>query len=386
VCDSQTCKNNAFLKSFLDYCEKYADVRSGFDYENNSTVISSGLDNEFEFLFEDIKFQKLQISKNISSKTDSSSKKKIKDNKVKIDNNEPVKIETEEDKLFEKETIAIIENLIKLKNTQHKFSSELNSRQRRIVHELSEKYKINHESKGENDERCITIWVNEEKKEIEILNQDNITETIEPLAFDQNNEILEKLKGNKEETNTTNSFTVLDVENLTFKKIKTNKKANKQKLNQNEDKIKKEETKKPEQSSLLGEITDQNDPDLKYRNDCRQCPTCNKYILKTNYMMHELHCTKINNKNMIINDKNKLDVASGIAEPSTSKETKKEKIKINPIANAQTDDFDQLLGMFQESNNVCCFKGCKVLVKTLGQNCDFCRNRFCLKHSLAEVI
>ena len=53
---------------------------------------------------------------------------------------------------------------------------------------------------------------------------------------------------------------------------------------------------------------------------------------------------------------------------------------------AQTDDFDQLLDMFQESNNVCSFKGCKVLVKTLGQNCEFCRNRFCLKHSLAEVI
>jgi ATP-dependent RNA/DNA helicase IGHMBP2 len=41
--------------------------------------------------------------------------------------------------------------------------------------------------------------------------------------------------------------------------------------------------------------------------------------------------------------------------------------------------------MFQKSNDVCNFKACKVLVKTLGQNCEFCRNRFCLQHSLAEV-
>ncbi len=66
-----------------------------------------------------------------------------------------------------------------------------------------------------------------------------------------------------------------------------------------------------------------------------------------------------------------------MAEPS--------KVKKNPIETAQTDDFDELLDMFKKSNDECGFKGCKTLTKTLGQNCDFCRNRFCLKHSLAEV-
>jgi len=63
VCDSQTCKNNAFLKSFLDYCEKYADVRSGFDYENDSTIISSGADNELDFFSKILNFKNYRFPK-----------------------------------------------------------------------------------------------------------------------------------------------------------------------------------------------------------------------------------------------------------------------------------------------------------------------------------
>lgn len=57
VCDSQTCKNNEFLKSFLDYCEKHADVRTGFDYEN----ISETIGDEESLGFEDVKFSKLKV-------------------------------------------------------------------------------------------------------------------------------------------------------------------------------------------------------------------------------------------------------------------------------------------------------------------------------------
>ena len=206
VCDSQTCKNNAFLKSFLDYCEKYADVRSGFDYENDSAIISIGPDNDLEFLFEDIKFQKLQISKNATSKPDNTLKKKTKNNKVKDSINEPVQIETEEDKLFEKETIIIIENLIKLKNGEHKFSSKLNSRQRRIVHELAEKYKINHESKGEDEERCITIWVKEEKIDEILVNNQDISKSIEPVKSDNEKDQVKSDQVTEEEVNKNNNF------------------------------------------------------------------------------------------------------------------------------------------------------------------------------------
>ena len=130
-------------------------------------------------------------------------------------------------------------------------------------------------------------------------------------------------------------------------------------------------------------MSDQTDPDLKYRNDCKICPHCDKYILVSNFTMHELHCSKINRK--VVEGAVGGPLTSKSV-PETTKDRKKdEKIKKNPIETAQTDDFDELIEMFQKSNNVCNFKACKVLVKTLGQNCEFCRNRFCLNHSLAEV-
>ena len=137
---------------------------------------------------------------------------------------------------------------------------------------------------------------------------------------------------------------------------------------------------------LLGEVSDQFDSDLKYRNDVCQCSVCDKYILKASFLMHELHCTKVNRTMVdasLQTSKSSSNDKSSLAQAKTL--TKNDRLKKNPILQAQTDDFDELLGMFTQSNNVCCFKGCKVLVKTLGQNCEFCRNRFCLKHSLAEV-
>ena len=136
-------------------------------------------------------------------------------------------------------------------------------------------------------------------------------------------------------------------------------------------------------------MSDQTDADLKYRSDVKICPHCEKYILVSNFTMHELHCSKINRK--VAGAEGGGGAIGGTAAKSdtsaAAKDRKKpnEKIKKNPVEAAQTDDFDELVEMFQKSNNVCNFKGCKVLVKTLGQNCEFCRNRFCLNHSLAEV-
>ncbi len=55
VCDRQTCKNNAFLKSFFDYCDKFAHVKSAFDL-----ITEEQATNDFEF--EGITFDKLRIA------------------------------------------------------------------------------------------------------------------------------------------------------------------------------------------------------------------------------------------------------------------------------------------------------------------------------------
>ena len=109
-----------------------------------------------------------------------------------------------------------------------------------------------------------------------------------------------------------------------------------------------------------------------------------KYELNSNYTMHELHCSKVHSDLDVETKPSKSESKSKGAESSAGP-SKSNKIKKNPIENAKTDDFDDLLEMFQKSNNVCNYQGCKVLVQTLGQNCEFCRNRFCLRHSLAET-
>lgn len=357
VCDTQTCKTNAFLKSFIDYCEEYAEIRSGFDYD-----VNRGADDDLDSLgFEDIKFKRLVISDTTSKKQSNpdkqgSSKKKKKSNQVQI--------ETPEDIKFYSEVINIIEKLKTVK--KHKFSADLTPKQRRIVHELAEKHKIYHQTAEEEGQRFISISSHpfEEKKTVEkseIATEDEVK--LEPVR-----EIENEAKNDDEPSVTPKptNFSILDDQ------LETNKPK------KEPAKKKQAPTKKETNQTLLGEVSDQNDSDLKFRSDCRQCPNCNKFILNVNYMMHDLHCSKISKAASVAVE---ADKKSGNNQPKE----KINKIKKSQVESAKTDDFDELLNLFQTENSVCKFKGCKTLVKTLGQNCEFCKIRFCLHHSLAEV-
>ena len=340
VCDSQTVKNNEFLKSFLDYCEKFGDIRSGFDYT------SGGNDDDINSVFEDIKFQRLKISENKSSKKEVDTKNKTSLERIKkAKTNEPVTIDTPEDKLFQEEVLKLINQLKNPKSEKksHEFSSTLNPRQRRIVHELGEKHNLCHESKGENEQRYIVLSV--------------ITaEAIEPIK----ESLVEELEDNEEET----------TEEVPQESNRAKKKRNRTKIKKVKETASSEDsavTSKPAKTekqasnlNLLGEYADQEDSDLKYRNDCTLCSHCGKYILKVNYLMHELHCSKLNNQKKQLD--NTVPSTSSTTVGATSiKTAKNDKIKKNPIENAKTDDFDELLEMFQKSNNVCNFKGNKQL-------------------------
>jgi ATP-dependent RNA/DNA helicase IGHMBP2 len=379
ICDSQTCKNDEFLKSFLEYCEKFADIRSGFDYENsNSAVDNDGV--ALDLGFEDIKFQKLKIAEPKRHSSNVLSKKADKrPPKPKI--LEPVQIETEEDKQFQSQVTKIIQSL----KGEHSFSNDLNSRQRRIVHELAEKYKLYHMSQGADDKRVITI-----SKAVIKMPETPTVKPIEPKsdtilsAEDANLEIMESFQVLEDEIDTTES-------EVRPKSKKSNKK-NKNNLEKKIEKQFQESTKKPtdvninklaNEVKLLGEITDreENDSNLVFRSDCRQCKHCTKYILNVNFLMHELHCVKVSKLESDMKSKGACSSSN-----SDSFATKKDsKVKRNPIEITETDDFDELINMFQKTNDICNFKGCKTLVKTLGEDCEYCRHRFCLTHSLAEI-
>ncbi|RNA28636.1 DNA-binding SMUBP-2 [Brachionus plicatilis] len=340
VADSHTCKNDQFLKSFLDYCEQYGDIRSGFDYQGSGNDLS-------ELEFEDIKFSKLKIKEH-RPKSDGNKQKLVKKKKD---------AETEEDKVFQSEVNEIIEKLKNGHIQEFSFSSKLNPKQRRIVHEMAEKNKIEHESQGADDNRFIRIYLN--RKIVE-----------EPKAIVFAEPVIEEAQGAIE---ISNNFDGLSEENSKKKKVKKTKQNAKQVVHVVEPKAKKETG-----CYLLGELTDQNDSDLKFRSDCRVCPWCKKFILNSSFVMHQLHCSKLHS-NLDVEPKQE------VSNKKTAGSGKNSKVKKNPLETAKTDDFDELLEMFQKSNSVCNFQGCKVLVQTLGQNCEFCRSRFCLKHCLAEA-
>ena len=185
---------------------------------------------------------------------------------------------------------------------------------------------------------------------------------------------------------TTSKFSVLNAVdedgNANIKQTKKNNKKKKNKKPQPTDEKPSTSKKSNEKGHLLGELNDQNDSQAIFRNDVSKCPHCDKMILKISFQMHEMHCSKINAAKVKEVHKVKNEPAKPTPKSSAAKSSK---VKKNPIETADTDDFDQLLEMFQKSNDICNFKGCKVLTKTLGQNCEYCPNRFCLKHSMAEI-
>ena len=366
VCDRQTCKNNQFLKSFLDYCEKYADVRSGFDYVNEE--LNEGMDFEFE----DITFKKLKISDKKPQPKTAKAAQPIKEPVLKSKTLGKVIIESSEDKEFDEAVKRIIESIKTHLLPSHSFPTDLNARQRRIVHELAEQHGICHLSRGENEQRYIMLSM----KPIEESAADKPIEKVQKESHDETDHVT-----------TSKSFEVLNetdtgVETKTKKKKKNKKEPIKTSVAAESKKSIEKEV------NLLGELDDQEDSHLKFRNDVLTCPHCNKYILKLNFLMHEMHCSKINSRteqHVVLEASKKVD-QSKKATMDTTATTTTSKVKQNPIEAATTNDFDELIELFQKSNNVCNFKGCKTLVKTLGQNCEYCPHRFCLQHSLAEVI
>lgn len=248
--------------------------------------------------------------------------------------------------------------------SQHTFSSELNSFQRRIVHEIAEEFKLYHESRGE------------EKRFIVVSTKPFVTS--QPEAIVSGAQSSDK---NEVEEVVSLDDVITDQAPQEETESKASKKKKKNQANKSSQPAPVAPKPQSTKQNLLGEIQDQDNSDLVFRSDCKKCPHCEKFILTSNFTMHEMHCSKITAQK-----KQQQHEESSSKKPGkSSSDLKKEKLKKNPIESSKTDDFDELIDMFRKSNDVCNYTGCKTLVKTLGQNCEFCSHRFCLQHSLAEV-
>lgn len=110
----------------------------------------------------------------------------------------------------------------------------------------------------------------------------------------------------------------------------------------------------------------------------RVCEGCGKSLPKANYDLHILRC-----------DKNS-PASSGAVPKSAKNKKKKAKAaskgeKLNAELAEDIENFDELVNEAIEDNSKCHFPKCKNNAATLGQNCPFCRKRFCLTHFIAEA-
>jgi ATP-dependent RNA/DNA helicase IGHMBP2 len=104
--------------------------------------------------------------------------------------------------------------------------------------------------------------------------------------------------------------------------------------------------------------------------DLVECRTCHKEVPRNNIDLQNLE--------LINKDKNKNVDKSVKSKKEKSKKSKKGEVH-------EEEDFDSMLASFHKKDTVCNYPKCKALTATIGVNCPFCRVRFCLTHSMAEV-
>ncbi len=114
------------------------------------------------------------------------------------------------------------------------------------------------------------------------------------------------------------------------------------------------------------------------------CPVCGKPILQVNLELHQVHCEKLHAAEPTRSAKQ----AASSTKPSGASNTKKKAKKTGETRSLKTectDDLDAMLAELSLSDSTCSHQGCSKSVNVLGLLCQFCRQRFCMAHSIAEV-
>ncbi|EGC34088.1 hypothetical protein DICPUDRAFT_98341 [Dictyostelium purpureum] len=149
-----------------------------------------------------------------------------KKNKKQQDDKEKQHMKDQNINIKEKEKLiahldSIVNTFINSSLPSHSFPSTLSSLERLVVHELAEKYKLNHESIGEGENRIITI----SKKPKQLQQQQQQTDSKDDSDNEQDNEEDYQEEGDEEEDGTTKTTTAGPVNKSKKKKKKSKKPA-----------------------------------------------------------------------------------------------------------------------------------------------------------------
>ena len=207
---------------------------------------------------------------------------------------------------------------------------------------------MKHVSVGEGKERFITVSKPTNSLEEEVSRSpEKFAE--EEVEFDE--ETVKEETGSNDEQNFKMEQQSTDQQKIQLKEERSKKSADQQEVDQ----------------------TSMNESTIK-------CPKCKKQVPQTNFALHDIRCrvddTLTTSGDVIVRPKT----------ASSKKPKKKKSASRSKSSKAEeTDDFDLLMAEANQLNTVCNFEKCKEYTTTLGQNCEFCRRRFCLKHHIAEV-
>ncbi|XP_071955518.1 DNA-binding protein SMUBP-2-like [Antedon mediterranea] len=337
--DSETVSNHDFLKSLITYVNNNGEVRSVFHYQTEMNLANDVPRPDYLDFSQTTKHQKVTTSATNSSRSHHARQKKSS-NKNDIKNKQPVKtVATVKDQsiakcslgvqqgLTEKEIQTQVEEFVKDNSRMAMaFPTNLNSKERYLVHEIAEKLGLLHFSTGEENERHISISKKQSKE--------NATSSVDDNEPTQ--------KKNKRKKGHLKSPEVKTVEEDVTEVICEKDAAP-------------IESEKADASSI------------------RMCKYCKKEVDLGNLLLHELQCEKIYTRRLKDQD----------IKQSTKKKAKQNQKKV--IEKTDEDDFDALIAAAIKGDNTCNFVKCKEKITIIGQMCMFCNRRYCLLHHMPEV-
>ena len=112
----------------------------------------------------------------------------------------------------------------------------------------------------------------------------------------------------------------------------------------------------------------------------KRCDSCNNAIPKDNWEVHQMQCSQRMEREKC------TELKSGEAKRIAQKPKQTARKKSSkPSRVDQSEDLDKLLAEVTLSDSTCKFSQCSKKVNLLGILCQFCQQRFCMEHSLAEV-
>ncbi|XP_071796119.1 DNA-binding protein SMUBP-2-like [Asterias amurensis] len=411
ICDSETVSHHGFLKNLVEYMSTNGEVRSAFQYQEEIDIS--------EYTRPDHLL--LRQSKQ-SSGTEKGTRPKQPRPQAKHYNIPGNKERTFDAEASAKKEIELTEQVQRFSRDQTRdeiqFPSNLNSHDRLVVHQVSEKLGLNHFSVGEGKDRHITISKKpiaaEESKVdpsqgalgekslddanvglkgtdsnvdviIEELGTKNPMEAISDLALDAQEVLTHNAEGSfvecDHETHWNHAADFSNVECKNNTKVSTEATEHSSKTKKLSTEAQEQSTKttnvSPEAQEQSSQTTKVQTPEVKEpveKIDLYKCKFCKKKLPAGNVFLHEIHCEKVTE------DKQRLKDASAGAKKKMDKSKQR-----NLLEKTTEEDFDALIAIAIKSDTRCNYVKCKEKISLTGILCQFCNRRYCFGHNMPEV-